>query len=94
MRSLMLKLKDKPFAVVGFNMNDREAKDLAWLMKQSDLPWRSFKWDTAVARQWHPFTPTFYLLDPNGVIRYKWAGGIGAVAMETAVEKELAKAAK
>ena len=93
MRSLVLKFKDRPFAVIGFNMNDREAKDLAALMKQANLPWRSFKWDSAVARQWHPFTPTFYVLNPQGVIRYKWAGGIGPAAMELAVEKDLAKAA-
>ena len=90
----MRKLKDKPFNVVGFNMNDRESKELASLQKQSDLPWRSFKWAPAVARQWHPFTPTFYVLDRQGVIRYKWAGGIGSAAMESAIVKELARAAK
>jgi hypothetical protein len=63
-------------------------------MKEAELPWRSFKWDTAVARQWHPFTPTFYLIDTEGVIRQKWAGGIGAAVMEAAVEKELARAAQ
>jgi hypothetical protein len=93
-RSLVLKLKGKPFAVIGFNVNDRESNALAATMEAADLPWRSFQFDAAVARQWHPFTPTFFVLDPQGVIRYKWAGGIGASAMDAGLEEVLSDAAR
>lgn len=32
-------------------------------------------------------TPTYYLLDAAGTIRYKWLGNPGATAMDKAVEK-------
>ena len=87
MRSLVLKQKDQPIAVVGFSVNDRESKTLADIMEKADLPWRSFKFVESVAREWNPSTPTFYALDARGVIRNKWAGGVGAQAMDAALEK-------
>jgi peroxiredoxin len=32
-------------------------------------------------------TPTLYVLDPRGVIRYKWVGGPGEKAIDSALEE-------
>ena len=33
------------------------------------------------------YTPTLDVLDPRGVIRYKWVGGPGEKAIDSALEK-------
>ena len=38
-----------------------------------------------VVDKWKPAgTPSFYIIDPEGVIRYKWAGAPGAKAIDAA----------
>jgi len=91
-RSLVLKEQKQPLAVVGFSVNDRESKTLAEVMRQAELPWRSFKFESEVIRQWNPSTPTFYVIDARGVIRNKWVGGVGARAMDDALEKLIREA--
>lgn len=92
MRSLVLKEQRQPLAVVGFSVNDQESKTLAEIMRKADLPWRSFKFESEVVRQWYPSTPTFYAIDARGVIRNKWAGGVGAEAMDAALQKLIREA--
>jgi hypothetical protein len=68
-------------------------------MDREKLTWRSFVDEgTAgagpIATKWNlSATPTFYLLDHKGVIRYKWAGAPGEKATDTALGK-LIKAAE
>lgn len=62
-------------------------------MGREELNWRSFVDNGAIAATWKPAgTPSFYLIDPRGVIRYKWAGAPGGKAIDTALEKLIEEA--
>ena len=64
-------------------------------MVKENLNWRSFVDKGPIAEKWKPAgTPAFYIIDPNGVIRYKWAGAPGAKAMDAAREKLIQEAEK
>ncbi|MEX2186160.1 MAG: hypothetical protein WD875_05165 [Pirellulales bacterium] len=69
-------------------------------MDKQNLPWRSIAEEGAagggpIARQWNvSATPTLYLIDHNGVIRFKWAGAPGEKVMDAALEKVLKEAEK
>ena len=87
----MTRLKDKPFALIGVNVGGN-AKNLKDVVKKEGLPWRSFA-DSGTAGQgpiaarWNlTNTPTLYVLDPRGVIRYKWVGGPGEKAIDAALD--------
>ena len=91
-RSLVKRLANKPFALVGVN-SDRDRTALKEVMKKENITWRSFwnggstggpistKWNV---RGW----PTLYLIDAKGVIRHKHLRG---AELEKAVEKVLAE---
>jgi hypothetical protein len=83
-------LKDKPFALIGVHLNndDDDAKTVKAVMAKETLNWRSFVDQGAIADKWKPAgTPTFYLIDHQGVIRHKWAGAPGEKVMDAALEK-------
>jgi peroxiredoxin len=49
----------------------------------------------AIADEWKPAgTPSFYIIEAQGVIRYKWAGAPGAKAIDKALEKLIQEAEK
>ena len=88
-RSLVEKYKNEPFAIVGIN-SDEDLEKLKPVRVQENISWRSF-WNgpkgtsgpistTWNVRGW----PTLYILDAQGVIRYKAAG-----ANEDAIDKML-----
>ena len=58
-------------------------------MDREKLNWRSTAdAGKAIAAGWNqPGTPLYYVLDPQGVIRYKWSGYPGEKALDTALEK-------
>jgi hypothetical protein len=92
-------LKDKPFALVGVHVGGGTARQLKEIMEKEQLPWRSFA-DTGnagagpIAAKWNfSATPTFYVIDHKGVIRYKWAGPPGEKVLDAALDK-LIKAAE
>ena len=95
----MKNLKDKPFALIGIHTGGSNAKQLKEVMGKEKLPWRSFvDAGTAgagpIATRWNlSGTPTFYLIDHKGVIRYRWAGAPGEKVMDAALDK-LIKAAQ
>lgn len=87
----MTNLQARPFALLGVHVGGSSAIQLKDVMDKEKLPWRSFV-DVGhagaglIARQWNlSATPTMYLLDPHGVIRYKWAGPPGATALDAAL---------
>ena len=81
-------MQEKPFALIGVNTNNSEAKKLKDVMDKEQLPWRSFVAQGAINAKWNdPGTPTYYVIDPKGVIRYKWLGNPGEQALDTALEK-------
>jgi peroxiredoxin len=55
-------------------------------MGKEKLTWRSFSDQGAINERWNAGTPTYYVIDPKGVIRYKWFGYPGAKALDTALE--------
>jgi hypothetical protein len=87
------KLKEKPFALVGVHIGGSSAKQLKVVMEKQKITWRSFV-DAGnagagpIATKWNlSATPTFYLIDHRGVIRYKWAGAPGEKVMDAALDK-------
>ena len=61
-------------------------------MAQERMNWRSFAHQEAINAKWNPSTPGYYILDPRGVIRYKWLGPPGEKTIETALEKLIGQA--
>jgi peroxiredoxin len=63
------------------------------VVKKENLTWRSFAdpgdaGQGPIADRWNlTNTPTLYVLDPRGVIRYKWVGGPGEKAIDAALDK-------
>ena len=73
-RSLVNKLKDRPFAIVGVN-SDRDREKIKARVKEEKITWRSF-WDVTtsgpIATRWNvQGWPTIYVIDHLGVIRAK-----------------------
>jgi hypothetical protein len=74
-RSLVNRLKNKPFALLGIN-SDPDKIELKKAMEKEQITWRSW-WDGGttegpIAARWNVTSwPTIYVLDDRGVIRYK-----------------------
>ena len=83
----MTNLKDKPFALIGVNVNEFEPRTSRKVMDKEKMNWRSFAHQEAINAKWNPSTPSYYVLDPKGVIRHKWVGAPGEKAIDTALEK-------
>jgi hypothetical protein len=73
--------------LIGVNVNRYEAKKLKPVMDKERLNWRSFADGRAISERWNAATPGYYVLDPQGVIRYKWVGNPGEEAIDAALEK-------
>jgi hypothetical protein len=59
------------------------------------LNWRSFADAGDIAARWNlSATPTLYMIDPRGIIRYKWAGAPGPEAIDAALGKLIGEAEK
>ena len=93
----MQTLKDKPFALIGVNVGGN-AKNLKDVVKKERLTWRSFAdlgnaGAGAIAARWNlTNTPTLYVLDHKGVIRHKWLGGPGEMAIDSALDRLIKEA--
>ena len=67
-------------------------------MDKERLPWRSFAdvgpiGQGLIASQWNlSAILTFYVIDPQGVIRDKWLGSPGAKAIDAALEELIQEA--
>jgi hypothetical protein len=88
-RSLVKRLKDRPFALLGVNADDNREGTKKRLAKEQ-ITWRNF-WDGGVITKQYrvQYFPTIYVLDPGGVIRYRDVRGED---MDRAVEELLAEA--
>ena len=90
-RSLVKRMKDKPFALLGVNSDPKEK--LQDVMQRENITWRSW-WDGGstggpIAKAWNVRGwPTIYVLDHKGVIRNK---GVRGEAMDAAVDTLLAE---
>ena len=75
-RSLVKKMTDKPFALIGVN-SDPDREKLKPVLEKEQITWRSF-WNGEkgtrgpISEAWHVRGwPTIYVLDADGVIRYR-----------------------
>jgi hypothetical protein len=86
-RSLVKRLADKPFALLGIN-SDQNREELKKVMEKEQITWRSW-WNGGstqgpISKKWNVHGwPTIYVLDHKGVIRYKSVRG---EAMDKAVD--------
>ena len=93
-RSLVKKMENKPFALLGINSDPKE--HLRETLKKENMTWRS-GWDGGdtsgpIAKAWNVHGwPTIYILDHKGVIRFKGPRG---EAMDKAVEQLLGEMEK
>ena len=75
-RSLVKRLANQPFALIGVN-SDKDLDGLQATLKEENITWRSF-WNGEkgtsgpISTAWNVRSwPTIYVLDHKGVIRYK-----------------------
>jgi hypothetical protein len=96
-RSLVQRLNGKSFAIIGVNSDPKDR--LRQVIKREKMTWRSW-WDGGstqgpIASKWNVHGwPTIYVLDHQGVIRFK---GPREKALDQAVDsllKELEEAKK
>lgn len=92
-QEINLEMADTPFVLLGVN-SDRKLETAKNAVEDEGLSWRHF-WNgpkgTAgpISEQWNvEGWPTFYLIDGNGIIRYKQVSG---KAIETGIEKLMAE---
>ena len=91
-RSLVKSYANRPFAIIGVN-SDGDREQLKQVQKDENISWRSF-WDGGstngpIATAWNvQGWPTIYVLDQEGVIRFK---NVRGEAMDHAVDSLLAK---
>jgi hypothetical protein len=97
-RSLVKRLENKPFVILGVN-SDRDRDELKKVMEKEKITWRSWfdggstggpiasKWNV---RGW----PTLYVLDAKGVIRLRGAGSPGEEALDQLIDELVAEAEK
>ncbi len=92
-RSLVKRLADEPFALIGVN-SDKDKEALKQVLVDESITWRSF-WNGPegtsgpIAAAWNVRGwPTIYVMDHEGVIRYK---GVRGEAMDKAVDTLLAE---
>ena len=76
-RSLVEKMKDKPFALLGVNSDQKDG--LAERLKKEKITWRSWAMgrgggETASTDYKVQGWPTLFLIDKDGVIRKRWVG--------------------
>jgi hypothetical protein len=95
-RSLVNRLKDSPFALIGVN-SDSDLSKLKPRLAEENITWRSF-WngpkgtDGPISAKWNVGGwPTIYVIDQAGVIRFK---NVRGEAMDKAVDELLAEGAK
>ena len=96
-RSLVERLADAPFAIVGIN-SDGDLDALQDVLKKENITWRSF-WNGPdgtggpISTRWNVSGwPTLFLIDHEGVIRHKWLGGPEGETLDKAIDELVAKA--
>lgn len=99
-RSLLERLKDKPFAIVGVNADDDYGDDFVKKVEKNKVTWRSFRNSPGgdqpdIADTWNiEGFPTLYLIDAKGIIRYIWVGNPGDKVIDESIDKLIAETEK
>jgi peroxiredoxin len=77
-RSLVKKLANEPFALIGVN-SDRDREALKKVIQKENITWRSF-WNGGgtsgpISSAWRVTGwPTIFVIDAEGIVRYKTVG--------------------
>ena len=92
-RSLVKRLADKPFALIGVN-SDKDREALKEVLEKENITWRSF-WNGPegprgpISTSWKVKSwPSIYVLDHKGRIRFENVRGL---ALDDAVDRLLAE---
>lgn len=92
-RDMVKKHKDQPFALISVS-GDEKKDTLQKFLETNQMPWVHW-WDGQdgnIIKGWNiQAFPTIYVLDPKGVIRYKFVGADKLNELDNAVEKLLAE---
>lgn len=97
-RSLVKKLADKPFVLVGIN-SDTDRDRIKERIKEEKMTWRSW-WDGGgtngpIASSWNIHGwPTLVVLDHKGTIRHKFLGFPGEKKFDDALDALIKDAEK
>jgi len=96
-RSLVKKLANKPFALIGVN-SDTDREKLKETLKEEEITWRSF-WNGPqgtsgpISKRWNVRGwPTMYIIDHEGIIRAKYVGSPGGEVLDTIIDALVKKA--
>ncbi len=99
-RQLVKRMRGKPFALLGVNCDEDEAKLREWIKKEEItwLSWRDGNRDNANGPIFRQFNvhgwPTLYILDHRGIIRHKFSGSTGAEKLDAAIDALVQEAEK
>src|SRR5262249_43024481 len=92
-------MRGKPFALIGVNINCHDPKTLKRVMDKERLNFRSFTDTVAgeglgtIGSAWNLFgTPTVFVLDHQGVIRYRHLGIPDTKAINEVLKKLIREA--
>jgi hypothetical protein len=89
-RSLVKRLENKPFVLLGVN-SDSDLNALKKVLVKEKITWRSFQngsTDGGIATRWAiEGWPTLFLIDAKGVIRHMHLGSPGDKVLDEEVEK-------
>ena len=91
-------MHDKPFALIGVNINCHDPRKLKEVMDKEQLNFRSFTDTVAdglgvIGSAWNLFgTPTVFVLDHKGVIRYRQIGIPDKKAIDEVLNKLIKEA--
>ncbi len=96
-RTLVQRLADEPFALIGVN-SDGDADDVLPRLQEDRINWRNAIDVTPQgpwATEWNvQGWPTLYLIDAEGVIREKWLGSPGDEVLDQRIDELIAEAKK
>jgi peroxiredoxin len=97
-KKLIRRLEKEPFVLLGVNEDDT-LDNARQVVQAEQLPWRSWRDDGELrhplARRWGVGNlPTTYLIDHQGVIRYRFEGPQPEDAIDRAVDELLQQAKK
>ena len=74
--------------MIGVNSWFHDPGELKETMIEHNINWRSFDDEGDLNRQWNmPATPTFFIIDRQGMIRHRWIGKPGENCVDNALDK-------
>jgi hypothetical protein len=98
-RSLVNRMKGKPFVFLGVNCDHDNLEAVKQRIAEKQMKWRNWQNDTAederiTTRYRVKAYPTIYLIDAKGVIRFYWPGLLPEKALDQKVDALVKEAEK